>query len=315
MTVLACDFGGTRLKIGIVRDGNVLAHSIAPAYSKQHLEPQLPALKQTWLELLERAGLSLHDCAGVAVAFPSIVDHATGRILDQYGKYADCMDVDMRTWSRTEFGLPLAIENDARMACIGEWRCGAGRGVDNLVMITLGTGLGTGVILHGRVLRGCHGQAGVLGGHTTVRYGGRACGCGNTGCAEAEASSAVLIDLAAARPDFSSSALAHEPVLDFAAVFRQADAGDACALALRDHALLVWSSVAVNLIHSYDPERIILGGGIMAAADVILPAVREYVRTHAHTPWGEVQVETSTLRDQAALVASEWLLAEQSIYF
>jgi len=315
MTVLACDFGGTRMKIGIVRDGRVLAQCVAPANSQRDLAPQLPALKLAWLGLLERAGLSLADCAGVGVAFPSIVHHATGRILDHFGKYRDCMDLDLRAWSRTELGLPLAIENDARMACIGEWRYGAGRGVDNLVMLTLGTGLGTGVILEGRVLRGSHGQAGVLGGHLTLRHGGRRCGCGNLGCAEAEASTAVLADLAAARGDFPASALAHEPVLDFAAVFRHAAAGDACAMALRDHALRVWSSLVVSLIHAYDPELIVLGGGIMAAADVILPAVRAHVRQHAHTPWGQVRVEASVLGDQAALVAAEWLLEEQSIHF
>ena len=74
---------------------------------------------------------------------------------------------------------------------------------------------------------------------------------------------------------------------------------------------MVWSSLAVNLIHAYDPEVLILGGGIMANADVILPAVREHVRRYAHTPWGKVRVVASELRDQAGLVAGEWLLREQ----
>jgi glucokinase len=100
-------------------------------------------------------------------------------------------------------------------------------------------------------------------------------------------------------------------VLDFAAVFRLAAKGDSCAQAIRDHSLLVWSSLAVNLIHAYDPELVILGGGIMASADVILPAASEYVRHHAHTPWGKVCVVASELGDSAALVAGEWLLEEQ----
>jgi glucokinase len=315
MTVLACDLGGTRMKIGLVRDGKVLAQTVEPAHSKQGLAPQLPVIKAAWLRLLGAAGLDLADCAGIGVAFPSLIDHASGRILAEYGKYPDAMDLDLRAWSRAEFNLPLAIENDARMACIGEWRFGAGRGSDNLAMMTLGTGLGTCAIIAGRVLRGKHGQAGVLGGHTTLRYGGRACTCGNLGCAEAEASTAFLAELAAARPDFSTSGLAREPLLDFAAVFRQAAVGDVCAIALRVHSLLVWSSLAVNLIHSYDPEVLVIGGGIMAAADVILPAVRGHVMRHAHTPWGRVRVEASALGDQAALVAAEWLLEEQAIHF
>jgi glucokinase len=151
----------------------------------------------------------------------------------------------------------------------------------------------------------------VLGGHTTVRYGGRPCTCGNIGCAEAEASTAFLAELAATRADLASSALAREPVLDFAAVFGLATTGDACALALRDHSLLVWSTLAVNLIHVFDPERLIVGGGIMASADVVLPAMREYIHRHAHTPWGKVTILASELGDAAALLAGEWLLREQ----
>src|SRR5262249_5203514 len=142
---------------------------------------------------------------------------------------------------------------------------------------TLGTGLGASAVIEGRVLRGAHGQAGILGGHLTLRYGGQPCVCGNLGCAEAEASSAVLRELAEERPEFRASALAGEATLDYAAVFRLAANGDACALRLRQHSLEVWSALAVSLIHAYDPERLILGGGIMGSGEVILPAIREYV--------------------------------------
>lgn len=311
MNVLACDLGGTRMKIGVVRDGRVLAQTIAPAHSHLGLAPQLPVLKAAWLRLLGDLELELADCAGAAVAFPSLVDTVTGRILAEYGKYADAMSLDLRAWARAELGLPLAIENDARMALIGEWRAGAGRGCDNFVMMTLGTGLGTCAIIEGRVLRGRHGQAGVLGGHLTVRYGGRPCSCGNVGCAEAEASTAFLRQQAEISPGWERSPLRTYPTLDYTQVFQRAAAGDACAIALRDHSLHVWGALAVNLIHAYDPEMIILGGGIMASADAILPGVSDYVNRHAHTPWGQVRVVPSALGDQAGLVAGEWLLREQ----
>ena len=310
-TILACDLGGTRMKIGVVRDGAVLAQVVEPAHSAQGLAPQLSVIKARWRGLLERLRLAVSDCAGISMAFPSLVDPGSGRVLAEYGKFSDAMTLDLRAWARQEMNLPLAIENDARMAMIGEWKYGVGRGVDNLVMMTLGTGIGTSAIIEGRVLRGKHGQAGVLGGHLTVRYGGRPCNCGNAGCAESEASTAFLSELAAARADFNASVLAREPVLDFAAVFKQAAAGDACAAALRDHGIRVWAALAVNLIHAYDPEMVILGGGIMASAEVILPAVREYIARHAHTPWGAVRVVTSSLGDQAAMVAAEWLVNEQ----
>lgn len=311
MTILACDLGGTRLKIGVVRAGRVWAEVATPAHSQQGLAPQLPALKAAWRRLLDELNLTVGDCAGISVAFPSLVDVASGRVLAEYGKFADAPGLDLRAWARDEIGLPLAIENDARLAMIGEWQAGAGRGCGDLVMMTLGTGLGVGVLMDGRVVRGRHGQAGVLGGHTTVRYDGRPCHCGNVGCAEAEASTAFLDEVAAARPEWGTSSLRQAGVLNYALVFAHAAAGDRCALRLRDHSLRVWSTLAVNLIHTFDPELLILGGGIMASADVILPAIQEYVLRHAHTPWGRVRIVASALGDQAALVAGEWLLREQ----
>ena len=311
MTVLASDLGGTRMKIGVVRDGVVLAQTTEPANSKTGLAPALPVLKAVWLRLLADLRLTVNNCTGISVAFPSLVNTKSGRILAEYGKYADAMHLDLRAWAKQEFALPLAIENDARMALIGEWKFGAGQGSNDVVMITLGTGLGTSAVIAGQILRGKHGQAGVLGGHSTVRYGGRNCTCGNVGCAEAEASTAFLGESAKANPHFATSHLALEPTLDFAAVFKHAAAGDHLAIQLRDHSLRVWSTLAVNLIHAYDPEVVILGGGIMASHDVILPAVSDYVRRHAHTPWGKVRVVASELGDTAALVAGEWLLREQ----
>jgi glucokinase len=311
MTVLACDVGGTRMKIGIVRGCEVVAQTVVPVDSKRGMAPGLPILKEAWLRLLAELKLNVSECDGIAVAFPSLVDPKRGRVLAEYGKYADAMDLDLRAWARQEFGLPLAIENDARMALIGEWRAGAGMGVDNLVMITLGTGLGTSAVIEGRVVRGKHGQAGVLGGHLTVRYGGRACTCHNVGCAEAEASTAFLESMAAELPGFERSSMKNGAPLNYNSILQHAAAGDACAVALRDHSLRVWGALAVNLIHAYDPEMLILGGGIMGSAQIILPAITNYVLRHAHTPWGKVRIVASKLGDQAALVAAEWLLKEQ----
>jgi len=311
MIVLACDLGGTRMKIGVVRDGQLLAQTALPANSKTGLRPNLPLLKSAWTELLTKLNLSVGDCAGISVAFASLVDPKSGRVLAEYGKYADAMDVDWRAWARQEFALPLAIENDARMALVGEWLAGAGRGCDNLAMITLGTGLGTSAIIEGRILRGKHGQAGVLGGHFTVNCGGRKCNCGNVGCAEAEASTVFLRELITARPDSATSDLARTKTLGFDNVFRLAAEGDTCAKAIRDHSLLVWATLAVNLIHAYDPEVLIIGGGIMASAEVILPYIQNYVSQYAHTPWGKVRVKASELGDQAVFAAAEWLMKEQ----
>jgi glucokinase len=311
MRLLACDLGGTWMKLGLLEGGRIVAQEVIPAHSDIGLGPRLPDLAAALRRLVASRGLKLSDCAGVAVSFPALVNPETGRILDEYGKYRDAPGVDLPAWAKQTLGLPLAIENDARMALIGEWQHGAGRGCDNLVIVTLGTGIGTSALIQGRVLRGQHGQAGCLSGHLSVRYSGRKCSCGNLGCAEAEASTAFLAEIAAERADFAASALRGEPVLDYAAVFRHAAAGDSCAAAIRDHSLLVWATLVVNLIVAYDPERVIIGGGILASRDVILPAIQQYVDRHAHTPWGRVRVVGAELGDASALHAAEWLLRDK----
>lgn len=313
MTTLAVDFGGRRIKLGLVEDGAVRAQQVLPARAEVPLPMRLSAVATALRDLCQQHALRPESCAGIGLAYPSIIDTEHARILDHFEKFGDAADFDLRAWALTELGLPLAIDNDARMALVGEWLHGAGRGCENVAMITFGTGLGTAVVSEGRVLRGIHGQAGILGGHLTTRLGGRPCVCGNIGCAEAEASTWALAQLAPERPDFVGSALADEAEVDFASVFRLAAAGDACARALRDHTLQVWSALAVSLIHAYDPERLILGGGVMASGDIILPVIRDHVERHAHTPWGKVRVVAGELGDRAALLGCEWLVREHTL--
>jgi glucokinase len=308
---LAADFGGRRIKLGLVRDGQVAALKVLPANADQPLQTRLAAVADGLQALCAAAGVTSGACDGLGFAYPSIIDTRRARVVDHFGKFGDASQLDLRAWAKESLGLPLAIDNDARMALIGEWQYGAGRGCESLAVVTLGTGLGTSALIEGRLLRGVHGQAGILGGHFTVHYGGRACVCGNAGCAESEASTWMLDHLARERYDFSGSALSREAILDYASVFRMAAAGDPCALALRDHSLQVWSATAVNLIHAYDPERVIFCGGIMASAEVIVPAVQAYVDHHAHTPWGRVEIVASALGDEAALLACEWLWQEK----
>lgn len=310
MISLAADFGGTRIKLGVVRDAVVIVQSVIPAESSRHLTERLEVVAKGFEELCAQAGIAIFECDGVGFSYPSIIDRRNARILDHFGKFGDASAIDLRGWAEQRLRLPLAIDNDARMALIGEWRYGAGKGSDNCAIITLGTGIGVSAVIEGQVLRGVHGQAGILGGHTTLRADGGACVCGNIGCAELLASTSVIARLAREHPLFPCSPLAMLGAIDYAAIFRFASEGDACALALRNGSLETWATLAVNLIHVFDPELIIFGGGIMGSADEILPFVRDYVSRHAHTPWGEVKIVASELGDRAALLACEWLVHE-----
>lgn len=305
--ILAADLGGTLIKLGIVHGGRVVAQKVIPARSHEPLAERLPELEDEWSTLAKSIGFMATACGGIGLSFPSIIDPATGRVLTHFGKYTDAPQLDLQEWARARFGLALSIENDARAALIGEWQCGAGRGCDDLVMITLGTGIGTAAVCGGQPLRGAHGQACGVGGHFTLNHAGGVCEvCGNIGCAEHEASTAALPRLAAELPGFADSALSCEAKLDYAAVFRLAADGDACAVQLRDDALRVWSATAANLVLAYDVSRVVIGGGIAEAPELV-PTIREHIHRHALTPWGKVEVVRSELGDAAALLGCEWI--------
>jgi glucokinase len=311
MRALALDMGGTHIGCGLVDEGRLLAHTSLDAEGASSLADLLPAVTDTLRGLLVEAGIAANECAGVAIGFPGIVDAYHGTIHSTLKKYEDAPKLDLAAWARKAFGLQLRIDNDARMALLGEQYAGAGRGVENIVMMTLGTGIGSAAILQGRILRGVHGHAGCLGGHLTVNFDGRLCHCGNVGCAEAEASGWSMPLVAREWPRFAQSALAKLETLGFRELFLHAELGDQVASKVRERCLRVWATNAVSLVHAYDPEILILGGGTMQGGKAILSFVQEYVNTHTWSSWGKAQVRAAMLGTTAALLGAVPLLAEE----
>jgi glucokinase len=310
MTVLACDVGGTRIKLGIVESGRILASEIIAAESGRGLAQALPRMTETLRALCSRIGIRPAQCRGVGIGFPALVNCDEGRVLNEYGKYCDAPDQDLGAWARESFDLPLAVDNDARVALLGEWRFGAGMGTRNIAIATFGTGIGTAVAVDGKVLRGPHFQAGVLCGHLIVNAGGRACACGARGCVEAETGSAQLPERARASHGYAECLLAGQERIDYEVVCRGAAKGDAVCLALFHRATTLWGAMCTNMIHAFDLERIVLGGGIMESGGVILPAIREFVEKHANTPWGQVDIVAARQPNTMALAGCEVLVDE-----
>jgi glucokinase len=307
MKWLAADCGGTRIKLGLVLENKLEADALIEARASDPLEDRLEAIAREWHALCDGGQSRISDCAGALLALPVVVSRQHSAVTATFGKYDEAKGFDFASWGMRRLGLPLVIENDARAAAIGEWTCGAGRGVRNMVMVTLGTGIGTAVICDGAPVIGRSGMAGNLGGHTVAQLGGAVCPCGVEGCLEAQIGSWAMPFHARQDPDFPRSALSREPLLDYAAVFRQAADGDALARMIRERALRGWGALLVNLIHSFDPERIIIGGGIMNGQATILPALRELVARQATQPGGAVEIVPSELGNAAALLGTSWL--------
>ena len=306
---LCVDLGGTRVKLGIVHvdEGRTLASAAIPAAAQGGLAATLPSVSVKLRELLHSLSLTTNDCLGVGIALPSLIDAKAQKVRSTNDKYPDAATFDLSRWSHDELALPCVIENDANAALAGEWRFGAGRGVQSAVLMILGTGIGTSAIIDGQPLRGEHGQAGCLGGHFIVNPFGRRCTCGAIGCLESEASTWALPQIVRSEPDYQTSALARETVIDFAALFRLASVGDAVALRVRDRCLAWWGAGVVSLIHAYDPQRVVMAGGVMASAQAILPSIRQSVKQNAWLGWGSVEVVASELGDGAALAGLAWL--------
>lgn len=311
MKALAVDIGGTHANCGAIEDERILVNESVDLTGTTNIRAVLSRVEKVFQRLINSQSLALKDLHGIAVGFPGLVDSRISRVVSTNKKYDDAPEVDFCAWARDALGLPLRIENDARLALLGESYGGAARGCGDIVMMTLGTGIGGVAMIEGKLLRGKHAQAGCLGGHIPVLFNGRTCTCGGIGCAEAEASGWSLPGVIKDHPEFPKSTLAKLSHIGFKQLFEEAALGDKVALAIRDRCLNIWAVDAVALVHAYDPEVIVIGGGVMESADIIIPYVESYVHKYAWTPWGKVRIRPAQLANNAALVGAVPLISER----
>ena len=308
LTAFAIDLAGAHAACAIVRAGTILADKNLPADGGYCFASLLPALNETLFGLLRTAQIDVADCSALVLGFPAIVSPREKRVLATNNKFDDAPCLDLEAWCHREFGLPFLVENDARLALLGEYRFGAARGARDAVMVTLGTGIGGAAMLDGRLLESRHGLAGTIGGRLPVAVGGRLCSCGNLGCAEAEASTAFLPEIYRHQRGGSEGILAGRNAIVFAELFEAMEAGDHAAMATFEHCLQVWSTLTVTLIHAYVPEVVVFGGAVLKRAADILPRLQDYVNAHAWTQGRTAPLRAAALGSSAALLGAIPLL-------
>jgi glucokinase len=298
------DMGGTRLKIGFFDGLRLMETKIISACSQEAFVHTIHKMDAEITNFCRSFHLKTID--GIGLSIPGIVDTSANRVISINEKYSDSITFDLNQWSSNTWNTILITENDARAALMGEWKAGAGKGIDNLVMLTLGTGIGGSTLIEGKLLHGKHFQAGCLGGHFCIDFQGVPCNCGNKGCAETRGSSWAL-------PSLAKEAGWQNDVIDFEQLFNAMRADTPEAAFIVKTCIEAWSACAVNLIHAYDPERIIVGGGVMKSADIILPAMENLINRYAWTPWGKVDLKAAELGDTAALYGMNYLLHEKTV--
>ena len=283
--VIGVDLGGTKIAAGLVDSDGVVHERRERLTPTESQEALLDALEEAVAELLGA------DVTAVGIGVPSIIDRTTGRALGSVNIPLDDVDLDDRLQAR--FGLPVAIENDANAAAFAEWRFGAGQRASSMVMLTLGTGVGGGVVFGGQLLRGL-----AEFGHIVIEHDGRPCQGTCTGRGHLEAYVSGTAATAAARAAFGPAADAYRLV-------RLANEGDAQAIGiLREIGERLGSGIG-TLVNVFDPELVVVGGGFAAAGDLILEPARAVLRREAVGPAKErVQVVRAKLGTAAGIVGA-----------
>jgi glucokinase len=278
---IGVDLGGTKILAGVVsRDGTVL---------RRH-ERTTP---QTQEELLDES------TGAVGLGIPSQIDQRRGKVIGSVN--IQLADVDLRDVMRERIGLPVGIDNDANAATIGEWRAGAARGVDDMVMLTLGTGCGGGLVLAGKPYRGAIGAGAELG-HVVIVHEGRPCQGHCTGRGHLEAYVTGTAATAAAREAFGPAADAHRLV-------RLANEGDATAREILADIGRHLGSGLGSFANAFEPELFVIGGGFgIAAWEYLMPPAEEVLRREALQPMRQTaKVVRAELGTAAGLIGAAFV--------
>lgn len=296
MTVLAIDLGGTRLRLALFRERGAPPVRVARLATRpeEGFERVLDRIATAARELLGGESMTR-----AALAAPGPLDPRSGVLLRPPNLRGWPAEAPIGAALSERLGAPVVVDNDANVAALGEWRAGAGRGVDDLVYFTVSTGIGGGIIVGGRLLHGVHGYAGELG-HLMIEADGPPCSCGGRGCLEALASGTAIARLARERLAAGEPSRL-TPDATAADVFAAAAAGDRLAASVVERAMWRLGIGVVNALHLFDPALVILGGGVTNAGRLVFDPVERAVARLAMPAFRQTPVVRAALGDDAGL--------------
>jgi glucokinase len=261
-----------------------------------------------FMEVIRSAGMKKEDIGGIGIGVPGVLDLEKGETVFLPNLPGKWPHVPLRNTIAKLTSLPVALLNDVRSITNGEWRFGAGRGLDTLAVFAIGTGIGGGLVINGQLHLGIGGTGGELG-HTTIDYNGPKCGCGSYGCLEAYASGpaiatmgikAVLQGLTTRIGELCGFDLNQiTPEL----IAKAAQEGDEIAKDIYEKTGFYVGIAAANIGAAIGPRCIIIGGGVSKAGDLLLDPIRQTLLSRVHVmPVAEVEVVPSQLGDNAGVI-------------
>jgi glucokinase len=312
------DLGGTNIKVGLLTaDYRIIDQSSCRTEIEKGFHHVIGQIADAVCALCSRNNVPLEVVRSVGIGCPGPVDVKQGLVVVA-PNFPGWRDLPVRdTLRRTLKGKPVMLENDANVAAYGEFRLGMGRGLSSLVMITLGTGIGAGIVVDGKILRGATDTAGELG-HVIVQVGGRPCGCGRSGCLETYASATGTVKrFQEALRGGRGSALLDNGLrgeeVTARDIFEAAANGDALAWEVVDQTARYLAIGCDTIVNIVDPDVIVLTGGMIAAGDLLMKPLEKYARElFFPRPKGQTQVVLTKLGGDAGIIGAA--LCGQDLY-
>lgn len=310
MKTIGIDFGGSEIKIAAMGDGRILRKTSIPAYAENGLKARLEDTRQAALRVAGDEGMGSFSCMGISM--PGVVDLVRKRPVGLIGKYEDSLKMNLEDWCREVFGLPMVMEMDSKLALLGELHYGCARGFQDAAMLILGTGVGTAVAYEGKILKSRHYTAGALSSHIIIDVDGPDCICNNRGCLEAMASGWSMKRLVKRDEGYVKSGLYGEQELNFKVLQKWYQRQDPVAGRVVRHCVKSWRAGILNLIHAYDPEVVVLSGGIMNF-EGLYEMLSEGIQEHIWDCVGSVEIRKAKDPENSVLYGLHYLCRHPDI--
>lgn len=307
MYYVGIDLGGTNIAAGLVsEDAKILADMSIPTRAERSWQEIVADMADLSKKVIEKAGVALSEVKGVGIGCPGSIDNENG--ICAYSNNLKMEHANIKEEFQKHLDLPVNLENDANAAALGEYMVN-GQGAKSYVFITLGTGIGGGVIIDGKIFRGFNGTGAELG-HTVIVSDGEDCTCGRKGCWEAYGSVTALIRQTKVAMEKNPDSMMHELARKEGKVsgrtsFDAAHAGDKAALEVVNQYFEYVAEGITNMVNVFQPEKIVIGGSISKQGDYLLKPIAEFVAKNDYNRYmPKAKVEIATLFGDAGIIGA-----------
>ena len=291
------DIGGTAVKLGIVDEtGKVLCKGEQSVNFDGYQTPVLDTVRKAAKEFLTAQAIPVENLSGIGVSATGQIDSRKGIVAGTCGNFPNYIGSPIKAALEQDFGLPVTVANDANCMTLGEVWVGGAQGYTDVIGVTLGTGVGGGILTGGRLLEGARGLGGELGHYRTHALDGVPCTCGATGCWERYAATTALVRAAKER----------DPALvDGRAIFAAAEAGDKTVLALLDDWTDEIAQGLAGMVHIFNPQLILIGGGVSAQQKLLIDPIAAKVKASVMPAFAEgLELRAAQLHNDAGMVGA-----------